>query len=583
MPSEKTLETDVLVIGAGMAGFFAAMKAKERGLDVTLTDKAYAGKAGSTHFSEGDIIYFQPQLGHDVKEWLEVISRNSEYLNNREWGEICLREADDRYRDLVNWGVPFYEKDGKLYVFATPKDTGVGATGTPYTLIAQQNRKFAPTLRDKAIACGVRILDRMMISELLEQDGRIVGAVGFNTISGDLYVVKAGATILATGSSSLKAGTYPVFSHTGDGEVMAYKVGARIVNKEFMYGVSYFREDVERRRRNGKVEISNNAIDVSYRHPFAIGGDFSGWYNKPNINSEGEPVVSPAWEAHTGKAPLYLDFSSASGWLMKDYLKRIGTPQADKIGLDIRRGMQIKWPSSRVMTSAIWNGSGVWATDKNCSAGIPGLYSAGNSCGTLASGAVYGGMGFASTHAMVTGARAALGAADHVQQNPRATVSDEEIARAKAQVRRPFERKGGFSPTWVTQALHGITVPYYFLDIKHGERLQAALTLVEFLGTHIVPKLMAETPHEWRMAHEVANMVTIAEMRFRSSLFRTESRGTHFREDYPKRSDPDWLAWVKIGKTDGAMSLTREPIPKAWWPDLGKPREKLYPRMLPME
>jgi succinate dehydrogenase/fumarate reductase flavoprotein subunit len=85
------------------------------------------------------------------------------------------------------------------------------------------------------------------------------------------------------------------------------------------------------------------------------------------------------------------------------------------------------------------------------------------------------------------------------------------------------------------------------------------------------------------MAHEVANMVTIAEMRFRSSLFRTESRGTHFREDYPKRSDPDWLAWVKIGKTDGAMSLTREPIPKAWWPDLGKPREKLYPRMLPME
>ncbi|MCC6196091.1 MAG: FAD-binding protein [Burkholderiales bacterium] len=566
-----------------MAGFFAAMKAREQGLDVTLTDKAFAGKAGSTHFSEGDIQYFRKGLGHDTKEWIDLISRNSEYLNNREWDEICLREAEERYDDLVRWGVQFYEKDGKLYVFGTPKETGVAAPANAYAVISQQNRKFAPTLRSRALEVGVRVLDRLMISELLRQDGRIAGAVGFNTNSGDLYVLKAKATILATGASSLKAGAYPVYSYTGDGEVMAYEAGAEVVSKEFMYGMAYSRADVHRRRQGGRAEISSNAVDTSYRHPFAIGGDFSGWFNRPNLNSEGEPVVYPAWDAHQGKAPLYLELSSSTDWILKEFFNRIGTSQADKIGLDVRHGVQIKWPSSRIMTNSIWNGSGIWATDKSCSVGIPGLFAAGNSCGTMASGAMYGGMGFASNHAMVTGARAAMGAAAYIAQNGECAVSKEEVARVKQDMCRPVERKGGFSPAWVTQALHGVTIPYYFLDIKHATRMQAALGIVEFLRDHVVPKLKAESPHEWRLAHEARNMVTIAEMRFRSSLFRTESRGNHFREDYPKRDDPNWLAWVKVRKAGEAMELVKVPIPQAWWPDMSKPYEERYPRILPGE
>src|SRR4030042_4327393 len=157
MSSEYAIETDVLVIGAGMAGLFAAIKAKEQGLDVTLTDKAYVGKAGSTHFSEGDIVYFRPQRGHDIKEWVDMISRRCEYVNNREWDEICLKEAEDSYNDLVSWGVQFYEKDGKLYIF------GPGQKAKGYEAITQVNRKYAPTLRKKALESGVRVMDRIML------------------------------------------------------------------------------------------------------------------------------------------------------------------------------------------------------------------------------------------------------------------------------------------------------------------------------------------------------------------------------------------------------------------------------------
>ncbi|MEM2252794.1 MAG: twin-arginine translocation pathway signal protein, partial [Candidatus Bathyarchaeia archaeon] len=119
--------------------------------------------------------------------------------------------------------------------------------------------------------------------------------------------------------------------------------------------------------------------------------------------------------------------------------------------------------------------------------------------------------------------------------------------------------------------------------IKRGDRLEAALTLIEFIRDHIVPKLYARDWHELWLAHEVRNAVLHAEMILRCSLFRAESRCTHYREDYPRRVDPDWLAWVKFKNDYGKMKIWKEPIPQKWWPDLSKPYEERYPRRFPGE
>jgi succinate dehydrogenase/fumarate reductase flavoprotein subunit len=78
-------------------------------------------------------------------------------------------------------------------------------------------------------------------------------------------------------------------------------------------------------------------------------------------------------------------------------------------------------------------------------------------------------------------------------------------------------------------------------------------------------------------------MVLNAEMKLRASIFRTESRGTHYREDYPRRDDPNWLAWVILGEEQGTMQLRKEEIPKEWWPDLSKSYEERYPIKFPGE
>ena len=95
--------------------------------------------------------------------------------------------------------------------------------------------------------------------------------------------------------------------------------------------------------------------------------------------------------------------------------------------------------------------------------------------------------------------------------------------------------------------------------------------------------MYAKDPHELKLVHETENMVLTAEMILRASLFRTESRGSHYREDYPRRDDPAWLAWTQLKEDKGAMKAVKVPIRKEWWPDLSKPYGERYPKRFPGE
>ena len=211
---------------------------------------------------------------------------------------------------------------------------------------------------------------------------------------------------------------------------------------------------------------------------------------------------------------------------------------------------------------------GIRPVDDDCATDVPGLFAGGDSCGTSFIGASYSGFGFATMHAAATGARAGLGAAKEAKRlgssgsgSDAGALDDRVVTQATARLLGPLERKGGFTPHWVTQVLQNTLAPYFVLYIKQGDRLQTALNTVEYLRDHIVPKLYARDDHELRLAHETANMVTSAEMKLRSSLFRTESRGTHYREDYPGRNDAEWLAWVRLKEEGGVMKAFKEPIP----------------------
>jgi len=359
---------------------------------------------------------------------------------------------------------------------------------------------------------------------------------------------------------------------------MAYNAGAELISKEFLihYGMARTLNsaDMQKHDESGrKKDVSERVNYREYDYPYALGHGYTGWYS-PTQNAEGHTLTmgdSFAWEAHCGRGPLYHDpgsYSDTPGrseWI-KTYLERIGTYAADKIGMDVFKSDKILWPSSRVFLIPPHAGSGIHPVNTHCATGVPGLFAAGNCCGTMSSGASYAGMGFGLNHAMVTGARAGIGAADYASSCKEVKPDKDIVLNIKQNVCNPLERMGGFSPRWLTQTLHGIIVPYYVLGVKHEERLQASITLIKNLKQHIVPKLMAKDAHELRLVHETKSMVLMAEMILKSSLFRTESRGCHFREDYPERNDSTWLAWVKLKDKQGEIKLSKEPVPQKWWP-----------------
>jgi succinate dehydrogenase/fumarate reductase flavoprotein subunit len=558
---EKTIAADVLVIGGGIAGCFAAIKAREQGVEVVLVNKGYTGKSGQSPFATS-FTAFNPEWGDKLDAYMNYLNHVSEYVNNRYWTEKTLKDSYARYQDLVSWGVEF-NKDGDGKVLKAPVTEGI-TQQVQFAHSARDNTPFETThqykVRQQVERCGVKILDRILVTELLKQERRIVGAVGIPLDSYDLYTFIAKTTILCAGACSFKPIGYPpLVQLTCDGEAMAYRAGAEILGKEFVdtHCTTFEHQSILARRGMipeyeallGRKVVIDNRLGRTTLWTNANGDKI---VRAPGVTDYKGTTLEVILEAHAGRAPVY----------GSDGIEVVG---GANLGMSLRKA------------------DGLWPANTDCASSLPGLYAAGDSLGNMQNGSLYNLRGNSTAGGAVTGTIAGIAAAKEALKMARPMVSEKEIARAKKNSHAPIERKGGYSPGWVTQLLQNTMMPYFISYIKKADRLQATLTLIGFMQEHLVPLLFARDPHELRLAHETKNMVLSAEMRMRSALFRTESRGNHFREEYPRRDDPNWLAWSKIREVRGKMTLVKVPIPKEWWPNLSTPYEQRYPFRFPGE
>ena len=487
-----------------------------------------------------------------------------EYMNNRHWNELVFRDSRERFADLRSWGVQFLEKDGEVVRLPHPYKNIELPDKDKFPPIVSEVVHWLPgfpeILRKHLIRSGVKLKDRFMVTELLKQEDRVVGAIGFSIEGNEPQVIKAKAVAMCAGGGGFRPIGYPTHEMTADGHVMAYRVGATITSKEFVAPHS--------------TDPEQPAWPPMYLF-FSSGGSAAlpGMYQVPKLfNAEGDavPARGMAWhgwidaeyEAHEGRAPLIADLG--------------------------RRGVHpVSGPARTARCSA---------TRRRHRPGGRRLRHAASPDstprGTAAAPASSARRTRASASPPCTRRPRAPAPGSAPPRRPSAWRRRRREAPASTSGSWPRRRRACSSrwsaraasrPHWVTQVLQNTLAPYFVLYIKHGDRLQTALSTVEYLRDHIVPKLYARDDHELRLAHETKNMVTSAEMKLRSSLFRTESRGTHYREDYPGRNDAEWLAWVRLKEEDGGMKAFKEPIPAEWRPDAAKPYEERYPMRLPNE
>jgi len=524
---KKEFQTDVLVIGAGIAGIAAALKAKDQNVDVTIAVKGAIFRSGCSPFFDG-YNYFNKETDNR-EEWKETLKAKGEYLTNLDAIDSYIDDSHARYRDLESWG-------------------------------AIEDRHV---LRDKIINSNINTLERVMITDLILQDGKIAGAAGIPFDNEEFIVIKAKAVVMCTGAGGFKPAGFPIKSLTHDGDAMAYRVGARITGKEFVD--THFTSSEN--PASGMIGVSNeiHTIGGLKFHPFLD--------------------LSREIKAHQGEVPI--DRSSVIMRAPGTGGSRPGGPPSG--GSSGRRPDRPPGGGGNIVGGSaaglgLHKGEGIWPVDSDYSSGVPGLYAAGDACGSMLGGAVYSILGCSSSYSMVQGSKAAIAAAKYAAKNKIKNIPEEKIDELMNSVYAPRQREKGYSPTWVTQLIQHTMIPYYVTFVKKEDRLKAALANIEFMRDHFATNLRADDQHDLRLVHETKNMLLNAEMKLRASLFRTESRGVHYREDFPARDDENWLTWIMISQGKGGkMKLEKEPVPKEWRPDPSLSYEERYPERFPGE
>lgn len=545
---KRIINTDVLVIGGGMAGTFAAVAAKAKGLSVTLVDKGTVGRSGATPWANTFSVFDESQ-GHNRDEWISGISVSSEYVNNLDWLDQTLDAAKARWEDIKDWGL---------------LDTDV--------------RHPSLVLREKLLDSGVELVERTMVTTLLtpeNNENRVIGAMGFTADEEETIVVLAKATILCAGAGSFKAPGFPIQSLTSDGDAMAYRAGARISGKEY-------------------VDFHWTSAET----PASCWAQWGAMWNTGVAQTsqvfESGMTLDSAFAIHTGEST---SMGSGPGEMPpegEEGMERPSGPPPDgDAGMAApegesggsRPGMGT---GTQVLGAAtglgIHKAEGVWPTSMQGASDVPGLYAAGDGLASMLCGSSYPAIGLSLSGSAVQGMVAGNGAAEYAQEIDAPALSDTAIEAYQTAMFAPRERESGFSPAWLTQVLQNTMFPYFVLFVKQEDRLQAALTNVMFLKENLLPRVTAKDAHDLRLAHETGNMLLNAEMKLRASIFRKESRGTHYREDYPARNDDEWLAWVLLQQdANGQMQVSKENVPDAWKPDLSIPYEERYPNRFPGE
>ena len=516
-------ETDVLVVGSGIAGLFAAVKAHDAGARVLMVSKGRLGSSGMTPFAKGIFAYDPAKEKLSLDEFVDKVSRSAMGTNNPVFTRQMAEHSLARVAELRAWG--FF--DSPLY-----------------------NKAFNKPIEER----NIPVIERIMITHLIKEDGRIAGAAGFSIDEARVYIFKAKSVVLCSGAGGFKPNGFPICDLTHDGTVMAYNIGAKVTGKEWNDGHPGQAENAAAcfDGWHGMFERKPGLTGVEVHHDLGVEENYQAYM-------AGNPLAGGPPGQSRGKRIAGGPYRPAE---FAENARRPGPPPGG--GPDSgggpppgRAGGSPVGGSSAGM--AIHKSEGLVPINDKGASNIPGLYAAGDALGSYMAGAIYTQVGSSLAGSAVQGAIVSEAAAEYSKGVEFPQISNARIRVIEEEILAPLKREAGYGPAWVTQTLQGIMIPNFVLYIKKENLLKAALAYVEELRDHHMPMLRAADLHELRLAHETANMIVSAEMKLKASIMRTESRCSHYRLDYPEPDTKNWNAWINIYKgSDGSMKLEKQ-------------------------
>jgi len=549
-----TLETDVLVVGGGVAGTMAAIPALEAGLRVVICEKGrvldHCGSIGCGVDHYLTVMDTGPEW--DTPDFLiKHVPELTDYIVDMAVAGRVIREMPRIFRKIESFGVNFRDrKTGDYYrlrSFGLPGTYHINFDGTDFKKhLGERVRKGKAT-----------VLMRTMVVQLLVEDNRACGALAFNFRTGEWFAIRARAVVLAAGdvnrisrnASGLAFDSWHFPYNTGDAQAMGYRAGAALANMESVEATL---------TPKGFSTQGLNALVSLGAHFVNKGGErFMFRYDKKGENARRAVLADAVINEYLlGNGPVYLDCRH----LPQEMLDRMEyTLQVDRYTLPAfykQKGVNFREELVEISVSELsirrsgvyFRGSGL-AVDINAETSVEGLFAAGD-CATV-SGGISGAavLGHIAGEGVVTRIRAASGALPGI--DPRA------IESIRAQAADHLKQGGG--PSWRQFEDETRQTVTDYIGVRRTENgLRLALDTLHALAKR-EPQLAADDLHGLMRVHESKNIRQNAEIMAAASLARRETRtgSAHWRLDYPKPDEENWRKFVIVERgADGPQVRT---------------------------
>jgi succinate dehydrogenase / fumarate reductase flavoprotein subunit len=582
---------DVLVIGAGGAGLRAAIEASAAGARVGLVCKSLLGKA-HTVMAEGGVAAALANVD-DRDSWRVHFAdtmRGGQYVNNWRMAELHAREAPARVNELEAWGALFDRTaDGRIL----QRNFG----GHRYPRLAhvgdRTGLEMIRVLQDKGVHQGIDVYMETNVTTLLTDGGRVAGAFAYDRERGRFRVFRAKAVVLATGGigRAFKI-TSNSWEYTGDGHALAYHAGADLVDMEFvqfhptgMIWPPSVRGILVTEGVRGEGGILTNREGRRFMFD-----DIPENYRAQTADSEEEGWRYVTGDKQARRPPELLTRDHVARCIVREVREGRGSPHGGVF-------LDISWIKSKVKDSEAhirkklpsmyhqfkqladiditkepmeigptthYVMGGVRVDGDTQMSTVPGLFACGECAAGLHGANRLGGNSLSDL--LVFGKRAGEHAAAFARGNGAAAVDAAQVEAATKRAVAPFERSGSGENPFQVQAALQDTMQDLAGIVRNEDDLQRALVAVQALaarGEQAGVWGNREYNPGWHTALDLPNLMTVSEAVVRSALDRKESRGGHFREDYPEKDPAAAKFNVAVRKAeDGSMQLERVPVRK---------------------
>ena len=551
MPAEPVqVETDVLVIGAGGAGMYAAIEAARAGAQVFLIDRSLIGRGGATVMAQMTVAV---ALGAEVPDhWshhLDDTLAAGRGLCSEPLARLLCEEGPDCIREMEQWGIGWARRDGH---FAQAMAPGHDRPRCVYVDFLNTGPAVSKTLRTVVNkTAGIRKAGDLAVVDLAVQDGEVTGAVALHLGSGAPVVISAKATVLATGgltrlyrrnSASLNMG--------GDGYALALRAGAPLLDMEFvqffpighlaprLIGMDPIMWDPFRYKLGGRL-LNNQGEEFAQRYGVAEDGKY---VLTRDVGTYGiiKEVEAGRGSPHGG---VYLSFQHCSA----EALRAAFGPVIDRLAAN---NIDLTKMPVEVAPIAHYHMGGVQA-DVRMETELPGLLVAGEAVGG-ANGANRL-SGNAITEALVFGRRAGRSAAERVA---RVRARPKAEGSAALDLIGAGSRDDGPNTAAMIHALQA-TMADEVGPLRTEAKLHRALATIERLTRELGERPTGtNAPFDLRRLEwfDLRNMLLVARVVAAAALRRQESRGAHQREDFPEMV-PDWRVNQMVRLDGGRIAL----------------------------